>query len=839
MTGLPAAAADPALSVCMIVKDEANHMEEALANFQAFADEIIVVDTGSSDETKAIAYRFTPFVFDFEWCDDFSAARNYSLAMAHGRYILWLDADDRLTRENREKVNMLKSYFDDRTAFYLLLQDHGALGPSGFCHQLRCFPRKEEVRFRGRLHEQVYSSIAEAGLRTTKTDIVIDHHGYADPALFARKMRRNLALLERERAEGCEDERILFSLAVTYERLNRNPEAMKAMEDALLRLEKLHRGLIPQRQLSDPYFLVEAHFFLARLHLDRGEKQQALRHLIKAELMVTADPNTCFRMGCFYQELDRHSNALRFFQRALKGKPVVGFHPATAMLPGKEIYLHISLSLMCLDQEPLAVEGLKESGNPECDELSGWEWLGFHALKLGRLPVALRAYERAFQSGAELSPDGCCNLGLLYSKQGLPQKALEFYEAALRKDPRHVSAMANMANLYLKLEDISNAGLLYRRLLEEGSRDPDILLALANIAAKERDWKTIERSQQELGKVFSLDAPKETDSPDGKLEFFSVLAQRLDAGQKPRLAALARDTMKSLRAYSSPCSRSDSAAGTPISREPAVGLSIVMIGRNEEELLGETLRQLVTVADEIVFVDTGSLDGTIEIARRFNCRIHSFPWCDDFSKAKNFAIEQAKYRWILSVDCDEALVNGNMSALMEEVYRSKDVPAYLIWIENLYDQGRTESFKTMRLFRNDPRIRFRRPIHESIGESVFQTWPNCPIETIDIRLRHYGYLSRHIAGKHSRNVRMLSRLVELEPGDIFATYKLAVTLSELGQSQEALPYFEKTYTLLSAVKEKKTYPFVGAFLTSYGRVLEIAGQTERALWLKKATQAWN
>ena len=96
------------LSVCLITKNEEAVLTGCLSDAVSFADEIIVVDTGSTDRTKEIVRRFTEKVFDFAWCDDFSAARNASFARASCDYVMWLDADDRISAENAEKINRLK-----------------------------------------------------------------------------------------------------------------------------------------------------------------------------------------------------------------------------------------------------------------------------------------------------------------------------------------------------------------------------------------------------------------------------------------------------------------------------------------------------------------------------------------------------------------------------------------------------------------------------------------------------------------------------------------------------------------------------------------------------------
>jgi glycosyltransferase involved in cell wall biosynthesis len=92
------------LSVCMIVKNESANLADALAGFSSFADEIIIVDTGSSDNTKEIAAKFTSRIYDFEWVDDFAAARNFAMSKAGKSYQLWVDADDKITLENGSHI---------------------------------------------------------------------------------------------------------------------------------------------------------------------------------------------------------------------------------------------------------------------------------------------------------------------------------------------------------------------------------------------------------------------------------------------------------------------------------------------------------------------------------------------------------------------------------------------------------------------------------------------------------------------------------------------------------------------------------------------------------------
>jgi len=110
----------PTLSLCMIVRDEGKFLEQCLNSVKDLVDEIIIVDTGSTDRTKKIAKTFTDKIFDFKWCDDFSAARNISLQHASGDWILVLDADEVISVKDHQKIRDLID--DKKNQGYVLMQ---------------------------------------------------------------------------------------------------------------------------------------------------------------------------------------------------------------------------------------------------------------------------------------------------------------------------------------------------------------------------------------------------------------------------------------------------------------------------------------------------------------------------------------------------------------------------------------------------------------------------------------------------------------------------------------------------------------------------------------------
>lgn len=186
------------LSVAMIVKNEAENLPACLQSIQGLWDELVIVDTGSSDRTVEIARSFGARVLAFDWVNDFSAARNVSLEACTGAWILWLDADDRIAEEEIPRLRKLCEAPADR-AYGLLVHNTTDLGVTGECFsQIRLFPKHPKIRFEGKVHEQVLASIQNAGFGVEFKTVKILHTGYVDQQVVAEKQKRNLEILLSE-----------------------------------------------------------------------------------------------------------------------------------------------------------------------------------------------------------------------------------------------------------------------------------------------------------------------------------------------------------------------------------------------------------------------------------------------------------------------------------------------------------------------------------------------------------------------------------------------------------------------------------------------------------------
>ncbi len=224
-------------SLTMIVKDESSNLMACLASVRGIVDEIIVVDTGSTDHTKSIAAKYGAHIFDLVWPESFAVARNETLSHATGDWILWLDADEYLDQSNRDSLHkLLSNLSDDHDAYAMkCLWLPGQAGrPTVIVDYVRLFRNHPSIRWEYRVHEQILPAIRRAGHEVKFTDITIAHTGYQDPVLRYKKLERNLKLLHLDQADRPNDPFTLFSLGCSYAELGHHAEAIKFLQESLL-----------------------------------------------------------------------------------------------------------------------------------------------------------------------------------------------------------------------------------------------------------------------------------------------------------------------------------------------------------------------------------------------------------------------------------------------------------------------------------------------------------------------------------------------------------------------------------------------------------------------------
>jgi hypothetical protein len=233
----------------MIVRDEEQNLAACLESVADLMDEIVVVDTGSTDRTPEVARRLGARVFDFPWVDSFAAARNECLRHATGEWIFWLDADERLTQPNRTKVRSLFAELgQENKAYGMALLYLPAAGNvlSTEMKYVRLFRNHPQMRWQNRIYEDITPALRAVGASVEWTDIVIHHVGHQDPVVRARKYERNLRLLQMDYADDPDNPSTLFFLGRMYLALGRPAEALPMLQRGTERLpagDPMGRGM--------------------------------------------------------------------------------------------------------------------------------------------------------------------------------------------------------------------------------------------------------------------------------------------------------------------------------------------------------------------------------------------------------------------------------------------------------------------------------------------------------------------------------------------------------------------------------------------------------------------
>jgi tetratricopeptide (TPR) repeat protein len=214
----------------------------------------------------------------------------------------------------------------------------------------------------------------------------------------------------------------------------------------------------------------------------------------------------------------------------------------------------------------------------------------------------------------------------------------------------------------------------------------------------------------------------------------------------------------------------------------SVGLSAALIVRDETAVLGDCLRSLRGLVDEIVVVDTGSTDGTPELAAGLGARVVTFPWQGDFAAARNEALARARGRWILYIDADERI--GPVSPAERDRLLSDDsVVAYTV---RFRPRSGFTRYREHRIFRNDPRIRFRGVIHETMlpGIRAVAAADGLRVVPSAVTIDHLGYDGDQHR-KHLRNIPLLRSRLADDPDHAYSWQHLGHALEGIGDHEGA------------------------------------------------------
>lgn len=320
----------PTISLCMIVKDEEMHIARCLDSVAGLVDEMIIVDTGSTDQTVEIVSGYTSKVYSYPWKDDFSDARNYSFSRASMDYCMWMDADDILEEKEKDKFLQLKQSLLPDTDIVMMRYNTGfdeAGNPSFSYFRERWIKNSPKYRWVGAVHE------------------VIPPNGniiYSDIAVSHKKMKagdpdRNLKIYQKLLADGKTLEprqQYYYARELYYHK--QYVEAIPVLEQFLLSPE----GWIENK--------IEACSICANCYSRLGQEQSALLMLLRSMSFDLPRAELCCDIGKYFLEHGNYRNAIYWYETALntqKNEYAGGF-----VLPDCYDYIPLLQLCVCYDR---------------------------------------------------------------------------------------------------------------------------------------------------------------------------------------------------------------------------------------------------------------------------------------------------------------------------------------------------------------------------------------------------------------------------------------------------------------------------------------------------------
>jgi GT2 family glycosyltransferase/tetratricopeptide (TPR) repeat protein/2-polyprenyl-3-methyl-5-hydroxy-6-metoxy-1,4-benzoquinol methylase len=460
------------LSLCMIVRDNARTIGAALQSIRPYVDEMVVVDTGSTDDTPQIAQQLGARVFHFPWCDDFSAARNESLKYARGQWIFWMDSDDTIDPDCGCKLRQLALQDPGPSILGHVIQVH-CPGPPGEdednvteVDHVKLFRNLPELRFEGRIHEQILPAIRRLGGEVAWTDLFVTHTGYDHtPEGQIRKKDRDLRLLHLEHRERGEHTFTLFNLGMTYADIGQPREAV----------EYLQRCIACSQQTES--HLRKAFALLVHSLRQLGRKEVAWQVCEDGLKHFPQDPELTFRRAILLHDRGQLELAVRMYLELLGDNPERHFTSVDRGIRSFKARFNLALVYEDLGDLAQAEEQCRLAVKEQPGFRAAWHELANLLLRQGRQDEALRMADQL------LSRDHLCVEGLLIlaraaSGDGQHDRTRRWLEQAIREFPNDADAWQEWCRF---LFDRGSAGEAQQALLELLLRWPDDASAHHNL----------------------------------------------------------------------------------------------------------------------------------------------------------------------------------------------------------------------------------------------------------------------------------------------------------------------------------------------------------------------
>ena len=751
------------LSVCLIVKNEEKFLAQCLKSVRGFASQLIVVDTGSTDRTVEIAREFGAEIHFFAWCDDFAAARNAALEHAAGDWVLMLDADEELPAA--QHARLLADMKNANTIAYRLPLVNAGQEIEGRSFVPRLFRNAPGACFTGRIHEQVFSSLLPNaktwGLKTALGTAEIVHHGFSVELVRERnKVQRNLRLLRAALEEDPANVNLLMNLGLELVRADELAAGIEKYREAYDRMSAQPAAEVaPEIREA---FLTQ--FTFAKMRAALPIEKPELREASQAQSISQLN-----RVRAYEEVVQILTSPL-----ALHGGLTASLHFALG-----RAYFELKRFSEAADEMRQCLAKRRQPCltpiNTDVLTAAPHHCLALCLVELDDLPGAEAAFVAA---GAETArthgavSEAAPPVATVETLAGAENKLLPAQSAA----PQARSAVARLGQLNEARELFGRgnfAAAWAAALTASGKRPfhPEAYLLLAEIALAVGAGKTAKQCAQ-----------RARDLAPGWSAVKQFLCRPLKGEAKPEWLVLPKTV------------------GHP--------LSVCLIAKNEEKFLAQCLKSVRGLATQLIVVDTGSTDRTVEIAREFGAEIYFFAWCDDFAAARNAALEHATGDWVLMLDADEELLGAQHAKLRADMKNASTI-AFRLPLVNAGQEIEGRSF-VPRLFRNAPGACFTGRIHEQVFSSLLGNAKTWGLKTAlgSAELRHHGYTKDLVQDRNKveRNLKLLRAAIEENPADVNLQMNLGLELVRSDDLPAGVVKYRHAYDLMSAQRPDELVP---------------------------------
>lgn len=466
--------APPRLTVCVIAKNEERFLAQCIASVRGLADQVVVVDTGSTDRTAAIAREAGAEVHHFGWCDDFSAARNVALSHARALWVLVLDADEELPPD--QHAHLLRDLDDGETAAFRLPIVNVGEESTGANYVPRLFRNVPGAHFVGRIHEQVFASVLAV---TQPWDLAaklgtahLRHHGYtAEVTLGRDKVERNLRLLRQATAERPRDANLRLNLGLELVRsgdLEAGLQAYRAAHELLAALPPA--DVVPE--------LRETLLTQFTTHLFKAGRADEVVALLRSPLAAVGGltASLAFALGLAHFQRREFREAAGHLRQCLDHRHEPGLTPGNADIHTAIPHHCLALSLLEQGDSPAAETAFQDGlANGQRDGPLRLDYARFLARSDRPVP-ALELLNATVAADAGLAAAWQLGGELALSRPEYLEFACDWTGEALKAIPGDVALQSLRAEALLLSNEVHAARELWRSLAA-GNRAPRVQAA--------------------------------------------------------------------------------------------------------------------------------------------------------------------------------------------------------------------------------------------------------------------------------------------------------------------------------------------------------------------------